>query len=91
MEGPTIVTGCYVAPKYTHCNTQHIAIVVFRHKSLSMEGSVSEYLQAHLKSWFLHIATMHFIDIPFDLDPMDEQGLEHHAKAVHRKLAQVVK
>ncbi|EPT00501.1 hypothetical protein FOMPIDRAFT_1049544 [Fomitopsis schrenkii] len=88
---PTRVTGRYVAPKYAHCNTRSLAIVVFRQTSLSLEGSMPEYLQAHLKTWFLPVGSMLFIDIPFELDINDGKSFKDHAARVHEAIDPILK
>lgn len=53
---------------------------------MELEGSLPEYMHVHLKSWFIQLGTMHFIDIPFNLDLKDEDQLAKHAKKVYNNL-----
>ena len=53
---------------------------------MELEGSLPEYMHIHLKSWFIQLGTMHFIDIPFNLDLKDEDQLAKHAKKVYNNL-----
>ena len=42
-----MVTGRYVAPKYARCNTQHLAVVIFRLSSMELSGSLPGYMEYH--------------------------------------------
>ena len=81
-----MVTGWYVAPKYAWCNTQHLAIVIFRLSSMELSGSLPGYMEYHLRSWFKLVKTMHYINIPFNLDLNDEEELKQHTNQVTNKI-----
>lgn len=85
------MTGQYVAPKYAHCNTQHFAIAVFCLALMELEGSLLQFMHVHLKSWFKQVKTMHFINIPFDLNMGDRTKLNKHTEKVKRKTQQLAK
>ena len=73
-------------PKYARCNTQHLAIVIFRLSSMELSGSLPGYMEYHLRSWFKPGRTMHYVDIPFNLDLNNEEELEQHTSRVSDKI-----
>ncbi|KAH9914546.1 uncharacterized protein B0H18DRAFT_1045008 [Fomitopsis serialis] len=88
MDEPTIISGGLVGPQHAHVNTRHLAIVVFRLKSLERKGSIPELLKAHLESWFWQTNTLHYYDIPFDLQ--DLQDADRHAQRVRAVIDKLI-
>ena len=43
-------------------------------------------MEYHLRSWFKLGRTMHYVNIPFNLDLNDEEELEQHTSHVSNKI-----
>ncbi|EPS97358.1 hypothetical protein FOMPIDRAFT_1052572 [Fomitopsis schrenkii] len=79
-------------PYYAFYDLNHKSITLGHwQKSLSLEGSLPEYLQAHLKTWFLPVGSMLLIDIPFELNINDRKSFKDHLARVHEAIDPILK
>jgi hypothetical protein len=67
---------------YPRVNTAPIGIISLRLGSISLSGDPVEVVRTYLAGFFANAKDVHFVDIPFVIDPAKPNDMDQHEKTV---------